>query len=78
MFDTGNVSITFRLTTFAAIACVSLAACASTPDDELDYTDRPQYCRAGETPSCIEKVGKPVRCFCADTDALRELLDPNY
>ena len=78
MFDADNVSNTLRLMMSAAIACVSLVACASTPDDELDYTDRPHYCRAGETPSCIEKVGKPVRCFCADTEALRELLDPNY
>ena len=26
----------------------------------------------------INRVGKTVRCFCADIDELRKLLDPNY
>lgn len=67
-----------RQTMSAVIVCALLGSCANTPGDEINYTDRPHYCRSGETPSCIEKVGKPVRCFCADKDALRELLDPNY
>lgn len=78
MLATGRIDSAYRRKISSAIVCLTLTSCAGNPSDELEYADRPTYCRAGETPSCIEKVGKPVRCFCADTDELRELLDPNY
>ena len=78
MLATGKINYLFRRKVSVAFVCLTLNACAGNPSDEIEYTDRPHYCRAGETPSCIERVGKPVRCFCADIDELRKLLDPNY
>lgn len=61
----------------AAIACMLVSACA-TLDDGMNSADllEARKCRSGETYSCIERLGRPVRCFCADKDALRELLEP--
>lgn len=61
----------------AAASLWLLAACATSPGDELQSANQPQLCADGSTPSCIEKIGKPTRCFCADRDELRELLDPH-
>jgi hypothetical protein len=44
--------------------------------DEADRPDAPRRCGFGETYSCVERIGRPVRCFCADKDTLRELLEP--
>lgn len=78
MFDKSKIRSALARIICIVIFAATLVACAGAPPDELEYTDRPHYCRSGETPSCIEKIGKPIRCFCADKEALRELLDPNY
>lgn len=78
VYENASHRRTLRRTIAAIIPCLLLVACAGTQEEDLEYMDRSHECRTGETPSCIEKGGKPVRCFCADEDALRELLDPNY
>lgn len=62
---------------FTVIGCVSVAGCAGTGyADRATAADEPRLCRSGETYSCIERMGRPERCFCADKDTLRELLEP--
>ena len=59
-----------------ALGSLLLASCAS--KDELPIVaETPDMCRSGETYSCIERMGKPKRCFCADKETLRELLEPD-
>ena len=59
-----------------ALGTLLLAGCAS--KDEIPIVaEEPDMCRSGETYSCIERMGKPKRCFCADKDTLRELLEPD-
>lgn len=54
-----------------------LAGCAGTDEQgEFSYTNKPRKCKFDETFSCVERMGEPVRCFCADKDTLRELLEP--
>jgi len=38
--------------------------------------DAARLCEPGRTFSCVERMGKTVRCICADKDALREVFDP--
>lgn len=61
----------------AALAAISLTACAAParPGDP-SYAKERARCNVNETFSCIERMGEPVRCFCADKDTLRELLNP--
>ena len=78
MFVTARIRLYLRGVIAATVIVVLLPACASTRDDTLQNASQSQLCDDGNTPSCIEKLGKPMRCFCADTEALRELLDPNH
>jgi hypothetical protein len=55
---------------------VYLAGCAHEPDMRVASDRQQTPCHSGETFSCVERLGKPMHCFCADKDALRELLDP--
>ncbi len=34
-------------------------------------------CPVGSAPLCLERMGEPVRCFCADRDAMRQVLEPD-
>ena len=34
-------------------------------------------CPNDRTPVCTERMGKPYQCFCADRDALQQLLEPD-
>ena len=61
----------------ATMIAATLSGCASDPAEKLYYASQPQLCRSGDAPSCITKQGKAMRCFCADKEALRELLDPD-
>ena len=66
-----------RAFVFAVIGCTAVTGCAGTGhDDRPTAADEPRKCRSGETYSCIERMGRPERCFCADKDTLRELLEP--
>jgi|GEM_PF-2406203 len=66
----------------ACVAALFLSGCAAQPspgqplaaDDPARNPSR--LCEPGRTFSCVERVGKPVRCVCADKDALREVFDP--
>ena len=58
------------------VFAAAIAGCAGTAEpDPAAEVDVPK-CRSGETWSCVERMGRPVRCFCADKDTLRELLEP--
>lgn len=54
-----------------------LCGCA-TPDNAPDseVAQHVQRCDFDETWSCVERMGHRARCFCADKDTLRELLEP--
>lgn len=64
------------------LACLVLAGCAAQPPTgeslaaEDAARDPSRLCEPGRTFSCVERVGRPVRCICADKDALREVFDP--
>ncbi|HNP36269.1 MAG TPA: hypothetical protein PKK10_10480 [Woeseiaceae bacterium] len=58
-----------------------LSACAidrqpAAPASSYANETKPRLCRSGDTHSCVERMGVPTHCFCADKDSLRELLDP--
>ncbi|NNC77732.1 MAG: hypothetical protein HKN77_07195 [Woeseiaceae bacterium] len=56
-----------------------IAACASNDETALaDHADEIPKCSFDETYSCVERMGKAERCFCADKDTLRELLEPTF
>jgi type IV pilus biogenesis protein CpaD/CtpE len=67
---------------FLALAVALLAACASEPPAErrplLDMAKIRKIlnCPGSKTPACTQHVGRTTRCFCADNDALEEILDP--
>lgn len=55
----------------------AFSACAGpgeTADPEL--AQQAERCHFDETWSCVERMGQAERCFCADKDTLRELLEP--
>lgn len=54
-----------------------LAACATrdqAPDPGM--AQHAERCHFDETWSCVKRMGHTERCFCADKDTLRELLEP--
>jgi hypothetical protein len=67
-----------------------LAACAAQPPIEegpelitnereitLEMIKKMLSCAVDRTPVCLERMGKPYRCFCADTDSMRQVLEPD-
>lgn len=68
---------------FLVTAIVLLGACAA--QEPLEYEPRPDMeeialllnCPFGRTPTCLERMGKPYKCYCMDEDALRRLLEPD-
>lgn len=75
--DAGGIDMRSAGIIVIAFTGFVLAACASPgrPDDPA-YAKQRARCNVNETFSCIERMGEPVRCFCADKDTLRELLYP--
>lgn len=61
-----------------AVALVTLLAACATPGDAADpeMARQAERCHFDETWSCVERMGHAERCFCADKDTLRELLEP--
>jgi len=57
---------------------VLIAACADNPSAIRDPGEdqRALDCASHETLSCVEKMGKTVRCTCSSRDDLREILEP--
>jgi hypothetical protein len=56
-----------------------LSACATHGDGDDPapaQASQQRLCGSAETFSCVERMGEPQRCFCADKDTLRELFDP--
>ena len=55
-----------------------LSACADNPSAIRDPGEerRALRCADHETLSCIEKMGKVVRCSCSSRDDLRRILEP--
>ena len=67
--------LTIRGTAVAIIALlVGCATPGNTPDSEM--AGQIERCHFDETWSCVERMGHAERCFCADKDTLRELLEP--
>ncbi len=69
----------------AAILVALLAGCASSEYGDAEYNVdsrerlRDLSCPSGETPACIERIGRPTSCFCSSRDVLERLLeDPLY
>jgi hypothetical protein len=64
------------------LAAAALAACATEPpaklQPEVDMARIREIlnCPGSRTPACIQRIGQTTRCFCADNDALEEILDP--
>lgn len=72
-----DVSHSLRNCIFAAALAMLLVACAGTDQTVVAGEEQPlQKCGFDETYSCIERMGLATRCFCADKDTLRELLEP--
>jgi len=68
-------------------SAVLLGGCALTPsedgDAEYHVASREQAielnCASNETPSCMERMGQPTKCFCSSRDDLERILeDPLY
>lgn len=57
---------------------LAIAACASDRPGRVVQTSEAaqRACPTDKTFSCVERMGEVVRCFCADKDALRDLLEP--
>ena len=55
-----------------------VAACAENPSAIRDSgaEQRALKCANHETLSCVEMMGKTVRCTCSSRDDLREILEP--
>jgi len=60
-------------TTFAAL--LWLTGCAST--DTPPATAARALCPPNRTPSCVEYLGKKMRCFCGTMDDLERILEPD-
>ena len=62
----------------SAVAALGLLAGCATPDHatDPDMAQHIERCHFDETWSCVERMGHAERCFCADKDTLRELLEP--
>lgn len=69
----------YRLLIAALFAMTgAMSGCANSNETALaDERDIPK-CSFDETYSCVERMGRPTRCFCADKDTLRELLEPTF
>lgn len=63
--------------TLLCTAALCLAACAASDEmPDAGMAEQTERCHFDETWSCVERMGHPERCFCADKDTLRELLEP--
>lgn len=68
---------------FVSVVLAAMAACAPSqpiePRPELDMAKIKEIlnCPMDRTPVCAEYMGKKTRCFCADSDAMQEILEPD-
>ena len=66
-----------RVACTTATLALLLSACASPGDvSDAEMAEQAKRCHFDETWSCVERMGHAERCFCADKDTLRELLEP--
>jgi len=61
----------------AAALLVLFAGCASSGSTTTEADARKRLCPPGLTPSCVEYLGKKMRCFCGTKEDLREIFDPD-
>ena len=61
---------------FSMLFGCGLAACASDSPYRPENKDD-DFCVAGETLLCEERVNDVTRCVCSSRDALKELLEPD-
>ena len=62
-----------------AISGCAASGTASNPAPNLDMNEVRELlaCPSDRTPVCTERMGKPYQCFCADRDALQQLMEPD-
>jgi len=80
MFPIGKKLAIFSL---LVTAVTLLGACAA--QEPIEYGPRPDMgeiallldCPSDRTPACLERMGKPYKCYCMDKDALRRLMEPD-
>ena len=73
----GPARIVTILMIFVMVACTSRQ-----PAPEPRYPDSETIkalmdCPMDRTPVCLERMGRPYRCFCGDREALQEILEPD-
>lgn len=71
----GIVHTTASTTTLAML--LMLSGCVTTDTPEPPATTARSLCPAGKTPSCVEYIGRKVRCFCGTLDDLERILEPD-
>jgi hypothetical protein len=73
MVATRNIRIIFLVTMLGA--CVSPDPYADLPPLDLEKIMKSLNCPSSTTPVCQQRQGQTVRCYCADRDSLREILE---
>jgi len=73
--------VTLRIdSAMIVLAAIAFAGCTASaqrqPQPDMAAIRQLLNCPGSRTPTCIQHLGKTTRCYCADQDALQELLDP--
>jgi len=58
-------------------ACASKDPYADLPPLDLETVKQSMNCPTGTAAICEERIGQKVRCYCADRDMLRRILEPD-
>ena len=65
------------LLTFAVLgSCAAPDPMSRPPRPDMNEVARMLDCPIGRSAACVERQNGPIRCFCMDEDALREMLEP--
>jgi hypothetical protein len=77
MFYSNMVCNAQTATLLIVSALLLLSACATDAPPLLRDARYASLCPGDQTPSCVEYLGKPMRCQCSSRDGLREILELN-
>ena len=58
-------------------ACASKDPYADLPPLDLEAVKQSMNCPTGTAATCEEHMGHKVRCYCADRETLRRILEPD-
>jgi hypothetical protein len=59
-----------------ASACSSTTAVEPRPEIDMAVIRAYLNCPPGTTPTCSQHTGQKTQCFCADEDALKQIMNP--